>query len=177
MSYTLEGFCADCSKELKAESGLDGHEKVRVNLEKLLGEVDFIAAHCGPNAEPGIRTIYKDAETGFTVLVHVYEAGKTGPPHDHGTSWAVYGQAAEFTDMTVWRRLDDGATDGKAELVKEQNFRIAPGMAGKFEVGDIHSVHFPDGARFVRVTGTDLDSIPTQRFDPDKDVVKVGSRL
>ena len=61
--------------------------------DRLLGEAEFLAAECGPDAEPGIRTIYRDAETGFNVLVHIYEKGKTGPPHDHGTSWAVYGQA------------------------------------------------------------------------------------
>ena len=177
MAYSFEQFCDDCSKALKADPGPGGHEAVRGNLEKLLADDGFAAAHCGPGVEPGIRTIYKDAETGFNVLVHVYEAGKTGPPHDHGASWAVYGQAAEFTDMTRWKRLDDGDGEAHAELEKMETFRLEPGMAGKFEVGDIHSIHFPDGARFVRVTGTDLNTIPTRRFDPDHKVVKIGSRL
>ncbi len=50
-------------------------------------------------------------------------------------------------------------------------------MAAKVEVGDIHSIKFPDGARFVRVTGTDLDVIPTLRFDPENQTATVGSRL
>ena len=44
--------------------------------------------------------------------------------------------------MTLWKRLDDGADDASPELVKERSFRLNPGMAGTFEVGQIH---FPDG--------------------------------
>lgn len=177
MAYGLEQFCADCREALKSDPGEGGHELVRRNLETLLADEDFTAAHCGPDATAGIHTIHRDEETGFNVLVHVYETGKTGPPHDHGASWACYGQAAEFTDMTAWTRLDDGTEEGHAELEKQATVRLEPGMAGKFEVGDIHSIHFPDGARFVRVTGTDLDVIPTQRFDPQANSVAVGSRL
>lgn len=176
MSYSFEQFCTDCRGSLKSQPGEAGHEAVRANLENLLKDADFMAAQCGDDAEPGIRTIYQDEETGYNVLVHVYEAGKTGPPHDHGTSWAVYGQAAEYTDMTAWRLVDD-STKGKADLEKASTVRLEPGMAGKFEPGDIHSIHFPDGAKFVRVTGTDLDAIPTRRFDPQNQTVKVGSRL
>ena len=50
-------------------------------------------------------------------------------------------------------------------------------MAAKVEVGDIHSIEFPDGAKFMRVTGTDLDVIPTLRFDPENQTAIVGSRL
>ncbi len=177
MAYSLDQFTADCRAALKEDAGPAGHDQVRGNLEKLLADPDFVAAECGPDAEPGIRTLYRDDETDFNVLVHVYEAGKKGPPHDHGTSWACYGQVTEWTDMTVWERKDDGAREGFADVVEKDTFRLEPGMAGKFEVGQIHSIHFPDGARFVRVTGTDLDAIPTNRYDPDKKAVAVGSRL
>lgn len=176
MAYSFQQFCTDCRDSLKSKPGEAGHEAVRVNLENLLKDTDFMAAQCGPDAEPGIRTIYQDDETGYNVLVHVYEKGKTGPPHDHGTSWAVYGQAKEYTDMTKWRLLDE-SQEGKADLEQDNTVRLEPGMAGKFEPGDIHSIHFPDGAKFVRVTGTDLDAIPTRRFDPQNQAVKVGSRL
>lgn len=177
MGYSFDQFCADCRAALKSDPGSDGHDKVRQNLEKLLKDAEFLAAECGPDAIPGIRTIYKDPDTDFNVLVHIYEAGKKGPPHDHGSSWAVYGQASEWTDMTLWKRKDDGDKDGFADLEQAKTFRLNPGDAGKFEVGQIHSIHFPDGAKFVRVTGTDLDAIPTNRFDPDNNAVAVGSRL
>ena len=177
MAYSFDQFCADCRDALKSDPGPDGHDKVRQNLENLLKDEAFLAAECGPDAQPGIRTVYKDKDTDFNVLVHNYEGGKKGPPHDHGRSWAVYGQAAEWTDMTLWNRKDDGSKEGFADLDEADTFRLNPGDAGKFEIGDIHSIHFPDGAKFVRVTGTDLDAIPTNRFDLGKKAVNVGSRL
>lgn len=177
MSYDLETFCKDCRENLKANPGEAGQEEVLRNVEKLTGDADFCATYLGDDAPPGIRTIYRDPEADFCVLVHIYETGKSGPPHDHGTSWAVYGQTAEYTDMTKWKRTDGGTGEGHAEVEAETTFRLEKGMAGKFGPGEIHSVKFPDGARFIRVTGTDLDSIPTLRFDVQSQTAAVGSRL
>ena len=177
MSYSLEEFCADCREAIKADPGEGGREKVRQNLEKILRQDSFVAENFGPDAEPGIRTVYRDQETDFNVLMHLYETGKAGPPHDHGTSWGIYGQAVGHTDMTMWKRTDGGNGEGEAEVARTGELRLEPGMAAKLEVGDIHSIHFPDGARFMRVTGTDLDAIPTLRFDPEGKTATVGSRL
>ena len=177
MTYSFDTFCEDCRTALKAADNADSHERVRRNLEKLAVDPDFVAAYCGDDAEPDIRTIYRDEETGFNVLVHIYEAGKQGPPHDHGTSWAVYAQVKEHTDMTFWRRTDQDGGEGAATLEQMHVLHLEPGMAGKLEPGDIHSIAFPDGARFVRVTGTDLDKIETLQFDPDAGTAKVGDRL
>lgn len=169
MTYTLAAFCADCRESVGA--GEAGREQIRRDLERLLGEDDFVSAHCTAEAVAGISVLHSDAETGFQILLHVYAEGKESPPHDHGESWAVYGQAVEHTDMTVWRRGDDGARAGYAEVEPVRSYRLDPGMAGKFEPGDIHSIRFPAGARFVRVTGTDLKKIPTRRFDPGNKTV------
>ncbi|MBI77142.1 MAG: hypothetical protein CMM53_05085 [Rhodospirillaceae bacterium] len=177
MASAFDQFCKDTQKVLKDHKGREGRKMVQLNLEKLLNSPEFVEAECGLDAKPGIRTIYRDKETGFNVLVHVYKDGKKGPPHDHGHSWAVYGQAMEWTDMTLWKRKDDGTRAGFADLEKLETFRLTPGKAGIFEVGEIHSIHFPDGARFVRVTGTDLDAIPTNRFNHEEQSVNVGSRL
>jgi hypothetical protein len=177
MAYSFEEFCADTRSAIQSKKGAEAHEAVRQNLEKLLSNEDFVTENCGPGAEPGIRTIYRDDDTDFNVLIHVYPEGKKGPPHDHGTSWAVYGQAAEYTDMTGWRRLDKNTGVENAKIEKVSTVRLEPGMAGKFEVGEIHSIEFPAGARFVRITGTDLDAIPTLRFDPQAGMAAVGSRL
>ena len=40
-----------------------------------------------------------------------------------------------------------------------------PGHAGIYQDGKIHSIDYPDNARFVRVTGTNLDQITRVRFD------------
>lgn len=165
MAYTLEQFCKDCHDALKADSGDSGQEKVRQQLEHLLTNQEFVVETCGPNAERGVHTLYQDPELGFMVLAHIYEKGVKSPPHDHGPSWAVYGQAVKHTNMTVWRRTDDGSEEGHAKVEPKSEYRLDPGMAGVFHPGDIHSIDFPDGARFVRITGTDLNYVAQKRFN------------
>jgi len=177
VAYKLEEFYGDARDALKQDSGPAGHQAVCAKLEQLLKEESFIAEYCGPDAKPGIQTIYRCPETGFNVLVHIYEKGKTGPPHDHGKSWAIYGQAVGKTIMTVWKRLDDGSQTGKASLEKDQSFELDPGMAGKFEIGEIHSIQIGDGSKFVRITGTDLNAIDTAVFNPEAKTVASGNRL
>ena len=47
---------------------------------------------------------------------------RIGKPHDHGSSWAVYGQATGITNMTVWDRMDDRRKINYAKLVKSKKF-------------------------------------------------------
>lgn len=174
MTYTVENFCADARAAIKSDPGPDGREKVRQCLERLLKEKDFIEKECNSDMNAGVRTIYRDPETDFNLLVHAYAQTRTSPPHDHGRSWAIYGQAVKWTEMTVWKRKDDGSKEGYADLEAETTYRLEPGMAAKFDPGVIHSIHFPEGAQFVRVTGTDLDTIPQKRFDLSAKKVVVG---
>ena len=166
MSYLLESFCEDCSLSL-ANSKMP-QEEIRQSMEKLLSEPNFIEKYFSPEAEVGINVIHEDNKTGFQVLTHIYANGKESPPHDHGTSWAVYGQAVKYTDMTVWRRTDNGSNENQVTVEPEKTFRLDPTMAGIFEIGKIHSIKFPDGASFLRVTGTNLNKIPTRSYNRDE---------
>ena len=164
MAYTLDAFCRDCRAALKSDSGPGGREMVRRQLERLLAEKEFLAAHV-MSAPPGRHTLYQDPELGFVVLAHVNAKGGKSPPHDHGASWAVYGQVAEYTDMTEWRRADRSNGPGPATLEVVRRYRLMPGHAGIYDVRDIHAIDYPDGARFVRVTGTDLEYVARLKFD------------
>ncbi len=175
MSYTLDQFCDDCRSAIKADQGDGSREVIRQNLEKLLANEEFVAATCSPDAERGVHPLYQDPELGFMVLAHIYEKGVESAPHDHGPSWAVYGQAVKHTDMTVWAESGKG---GDAPLVEpDKTFRLDPGMAGPFNPGDIHSIKFPAGARFVRVTGTDLNTVAQRRFNLADNSVDNGERI
>ena len=165
MSYTLDGFCRDCHAALKADPGPGGREAVRGLLERLLAERDFLAEHV-LSAPSGRHTLYEDPELGFVVLAHVNPVAGKSPPHDHGASWAVYGQVTEHTDMTEWRRTAGGeGAPGSASLEVARRYRLEPGHAGVYDVRAIHAIDYPAGARFVRVTGTDLETVPRLKFD------------
>lgn len=165
MRYGLDQFIADCRSILARDSGPQGREAVRGKLEALLQNADFIAAHCGEQQPRGLFVLHDDGELGFQVLAHINDKARVSPPHDHGASWAIYGQATHYTDMTEWEREDDGADPAHAKLRPVKKYRLTPGHAGIYQDGKIHSIDYPDNARFIRVTGTNLDRIPRVRFD------------
>jgi hypothetical protein len=165
MTYNLERFIADCRTILARDPGPAGREAVRVQLERLLQNQDFIREYCGEGVPRGLKVLYEDAKLGFQILAHINDKARKSPPHDHGDSWAIYGQATHYTDMIEWERLDDGSDPDNAELKPAKTYRLMPGHAGIYQDGKIHSIDYPDNSRFVRVTGTNLDQITRVRFD------------
>jgi hypothetical protein len=150
MAYGKDDFIADCRKALKERGGDAAREAICTSMKKLLKNEDFIAEHLGPD------------QTGFNLLFHVFDHANGSPPHDHGASWAVYGQAVGHTDMTEWEY--DEAAD-KLNPVKE--YRLKEGEAGIYPPHAIHSIEYNAGARFVRVTGVDLATVTRRVFDQD----------
>jgi predicted metal-dependent enzyme (double-stranded beta helix superfamily) len=165
MPYDLEQFIRDCRSTLGRDPGPAGREQVRLDLERLLNNKDFVEKYCGNNAPSGLKVLYEDRELGFQILAHVNEKARISPPHDHGASWAIYGQATKYTDMIEWAREDDGKDPKHARLKPIKKYRLTPGKAGIYQDGAIHSIDYPDHARFIRVTGTNLDKINRIRID------------
>src|SRR5437667_7677915 len=165
MPYDLDQFIADCRAILAREPGPAGREQVRVGLERLLANEDFVRRTCGDDAPQGLNVLYEDLELGFQILAHINDKARVSPPHDHGASWAIYGQATKYTDMIEWEREDDGADAAHAKLRPVKKYRLDPGHAGIYQDGKIHSIDYPDKSRFIRVTGTNLDKIERVRFD------------
>ena len=54
-------------------SGPRRREQVRVNLERLLSNKDFVEEYCGDDAPRGLKVLYEDRELGFQILAHVNE--------------------------------------------------------------------------------------------------------
>lgn len=172
MAYTLEQFCQDCHDALTADPGPAGRERIIAHLEQLLANADFVAAYLSDQSQ-GKTLLHHDPETGFYAMAHGTDDGKTGKPHDHGASWAVYGQATGITNMSVWHRTDSGGAADHAEIELERTFALEPGKAALFDSHIIHSTAHPGKARWVRVTGTDLDTIERYNYDPERKTKKV----
>ena len=165
MAYDLNQFIADCRTSLARDPGPAGREQVRQNLERLLANQDFIKEYCGDDAPRGLKVLHEDDKLGFQVLAHINDKARVSPPHDHGASWAIYGQATKYTDMIEWEREDNGSDPKHAKLKPAKKYRLTPGHAGIYQDGAIHSIDYPDAARFVRVTGTDLEKINRIKID------------
>ena len=172
MSYSLVDFCDDARAILSESDDHDGRDKIRQKLELLLRDAEFCAAYVGPDNDPGVSQIFEDPDLHFCVLAYNMAEPHTSPPHDHGGSWAVYGQAAGYTEMTIWSAADssDGKDNGNIEPVR--TFRLEPGQAGLFDVGEIHSIQYPGDAKFVRVTGVDMSQEARRVFDLETGTVR-----
>jgi hypothetical protein len=159
MSYTLEQFAADCHDALKADNGPGGREQVRQYLEKALKDTVFVDAHLGPDATAEREIIYEDPDLGFCICAHVYEGKKHGQPHDHGPTWAIYGQAAGETEMTDWKIVaqPDGIIPGKVEKVK--SYTLKPGDAHLYEPGDVHAPYRDGSTKLIRIEGANTEKI------------------
>jgi predicted metal-dependent enzyme (double-stranded beta helix superfamily) len=172
MAYDLSQFIADCRETLTRDPGPAGRARVKADLERLLANPEFIRQYCGDDQPAGIKLLYEDPKLGFQVLSHIMGKARVSP-HDHGKSWAIYGQATQYTDMTEWQREDDGSDPTHAKVKPVKKYRLNPGQAGIYQDGAIHSIDYPDRARFIRVTGTDLDKIDRIKIDPNTGAVAV----
>jgi len=172
MSYDLEQFITEVRVTLRRGSGAAELEDVRQRLAKLLSNAAFVERTCGAGAEGGLHRLHVDGELGFEVLAHVNQKARKSPPHDHGKSWAIYGQAIGYTDMTEYRRVDDGSDPEQARLEQTRRYRLNPGEVGIFAGSAIHAIDYPDKSRFIRVTGTNLDAIERVAYDEQSGRIK-----
>jgi hypothetical protein len=166
MSYSLDDFCADARVILLETDDSDGREILRQKLELLLRDESFCAAYVGADSGAGMCQIFEDPKLRFCVLTYNMKEPRTSPPHDHGESWAIYGQVVSYTDMTIWSEADNG------NIESTRRFRLEPGQAGLFDVRQIHSIEYPAGSKFVRVTGVDMSREARRVFDPDTGAVR-----
>ena len=163
MAYALTDFCADSRAVLTSKSLPAALSAMAEYLARLLANPAFVAETFSDDMPPGKRVLYHDPDTDFYVLAHVQEGKKTGKPHSHGASWAVYGNARATTGMTEWRRVNP-ESEPHAELAPVSTYGIAPGQTRAYGPGVIHSTSHPEKAWVIRVTGTDLDHVPRYRF-------------
>lgn len=174
MAYELDDFCRDCRDALSAAAtgSTDSLERVRASLSQLILNAVFVQRICGADAPSGLHLLFEDGSRGFQVLAHVNQKPRVSPPHDHGDSWAIYGQAIGYTDMTVYRRIDDLCDPAHARLEVTSRYRLNPGDVGVYGRGVIHSIDYPAGSRFIRVTGTNLDMIERRAFDLETGAIR-----
>jgi predicted metal-dependent enzyme (double-stranded beta helix superfamily) len=159
MTYSLEQFAADIRAALQADEGGPGREAVRQLVAHALTDDEFIAAHAPLDANNERNVLYEDPELGFCICAHVYNGEKMGKPHDHGPTWAIYGQADGETEMTDWRMIVPPA-DGKPGKVEQtSSYIMRPGDAHTYAPGDIHAPLRRGPTRLIRIEGKNTDKV------------------
>jgi predicted metal-dependent enzyme (double-stranded beta helix superfamily) len=165
MGYTLEQLAAECRQALKAEPGPDGRRKVCAIVQKVLADDAFIAEHVADDA-PERKILYEDPELGFCILGHNYRGARQSQPHDHGHSWAIYGQAKGETEMTDWELVEGATPDKPGKVRHRRTYSLKPGMAHAYHEGDLHSPRRTGSTKLIRIEGTNMDTVRRLAYEP-----------
>jgi predicted metal-dependent enzyme (double-stranded beta helix superfamily) len=165
MSTTLEQFVGECRTILESEPGPSGRRQICMILEQLLRDPQFLSETVKEKT-PERQVLYEDPQLGFCVLAHNYKGAKESPPHDHGPSWAIYGQAKGETEMTDYA-LVAPASEGKPGKARPlRTYKLTPGMAYLYNEGDLHSPSRRGPTQLIRIEGMNMDKIKRLRFEP-----------
>ena len=164
MGQTLEQLAAKMHDILTAEPGPAGREKVRALVEDVLKDETFITRHLGDDV-PERKILFEDPQLGFCILAHVYKGAKESNPHDHGPTWAIYGQARGETLMNDWA-LVEPASDARPGKVRHvRSYPLKPGMAHVYNEGDLHSPRREGPTRLIRIEGRNMDKVKRLAYD------------
>ena len=163
MAHSIEQFAQSCKSILKAEAGPAGRKKICALLQDVLKDESFVASAF--NGELSERHIlYEDPELGFCVLAHHYTGAKESSPHDHGPSWAIYGQARGETEMTDWTLVEPASPDNAGKVKSARTYKLVPGSAHVYNEGDLHSPSRKGPTRLIRIEGTNMEKIKRLKY-------------
>lgn len=117
----------------------------------------------------GQYALYRAEDGSLCLFSLVVPSGSSTPVHDH-LAWGLIGVYRGEQSETVYERLDDGATDGRAELRVARRFRV---KAGEFYTllpprDDIHLVSTVSETASVSIhlLANDTACVWRHSFDP-----------
>jgi hypothetical protein len=125
MKFSLDTFASDVRSILQRDPSRAGREKVRALVEEALKDESFVNAYVNDNT-PDRQVIYEDADLGFCVCAHVNRDAREANPHDHGSSWAIYGQAFGETEMSDWEIVEPAAEGKPGKYDAPKSTRSSP---------------------------------------------------
>lgn len=163
MPITLESLARDCRQLLASDDTPAGRERVAARVAEALRDPAFVQAQFPADA-PERKVIYEDPELGFCLLAHAYRGAKEGGPHDHGPSWAIYGQAEGETIMSDYAVVEPAATGGPAKVRKARTYAMRPGDVHVYNEGDVHAPTRQGPTRLIRVEGVNMEKVTRGQY-------------
>lgn len=154
----LAELAAACRRALEADPGFGGRQKVRALIEGVLRDEAFLATYLRDDG-PEREILYEDPALGFCILAHVYTGPRESAPHDHGPTWAIYGQARGRTVMSDWAVVDPASETRSGTVKRVRSYVLEPGMAHVYHEGDVHSPRRDGPTRLIRVEGRNMDGV------------------
>jgi len=164
MTITLEDFSNQVRNFLLDDPGPNGREKARLLLQEVLVDKEFTEQHIHDD-QPQREVLYHDPDLGFAILAHVYHAAKQTQPHDHGVSWAIYGQVAGESLVQDWEIVEQASAEVPGKVRQKGARVLSPGIAITYNEGDIHSPSRQGPAKLIRIEGKHIQEV--KRFSWD----------
>lgn len=161
---TLEQFARECRDILRSDPGPGGRQKICARLQELLRDARFVESNLDEKT-PERQILYEDPDLGFCILAHNYTSAKTSPPHDHGPSWAIYGQAKGETEMTDYDRLAEPAEGKPGKARATRTYKLTPGVAHVYNERDLHSPLRRGPTQLIRLEGMNMDRVKRAKFE------------
>jgi hypothetical protein len=188
--YDIADFIADAKRLLPA----DGSDPDAATREAIGGRLRRLAASPAILARTGQGTarqgthgmdirggeIHKEPDGTLALMLARFPHEAETPVHNHH-SWGVVCVVAGRDRYVHWKRVDDGARPGHAEVVVEYERILEPGDVVHFAdtPGDIHSQQGHDGAPVWELVffGRDPNVKPRLYFDPERQTVDAAPAL
>lgn len=159
MAYTLEALASDIKSALQRDPSPAGKQAVCKLVSRALLDQDFVAKHLTADQCKPRKVLYEDPELGFCICGHVHEGAAATAPHDHGSSWAIYGQAVGATEMTDWKIVKKSEGEGPTLVSADRVYTLNPGDCHFYDVGNVHSPKRVAATKLIRVEGKNLDHV------------------
>lgn len=164
MVESIEQFGKACHDALKRKPGPPGRTEVVAMLREVLLNSELMGKTFDDNT-PERKILYEDPELGFCVLAHNYKGAKESPPHDHGPSWAIYGQVSGETSMNDWQLVSPASTEAPGKVKHKKSYILKPGVAHVYNEGDLHSPSRTGATRLIRIEGMNMEKIKRLKYE------------
>ena len=183
--YTMEAFVEDARQVFAStkDPRIQAQQIAR-HLKELLKVPGWLEEKIDLPAEGGFGSheLHHDQEYGhpdggFYLMCGVQRPGQDNLPHDHGSTWVVYGVYQGGIEQTKWRWSYPEADRTSPELKNVESWVQEPGEIAFFLPGEIHNTRNADEVRsvVVRLEGQKLAGLPRHRYDPKTNSAEIYS--
>ena len=184
-TYTMKAFVEDVRNMFASTTDPRAQAQfVARHMQELLAVPGWLEEQINLPAEGGFGRydLHQDEEFGhpeggFLLMCGVQPAGQEGFPHDHGTTWVVYGVYQGAIEQTKWR-WSYPETDRTAPEIKPlESWVQEAGDIAFFLPGEIHNTRNVDDDRSVviRLEGQKLAGMLRHRYNPETNTGEIYS--
>lgn len=188
--YGIAEFIADAKGIVPpggGDPGPEGREALGRLLRRLARNEEIVARTGQGTARQGTHgmdirggEVHKEPDGTLALMLARFPHESETPIHNHN-SWGVVAVVSGRDRYLAWRRVDDGARDGYAEVELEYERLLGPGDVVSFAdiPHDLHSQQGADGAPVWELVffGRDPNVTPRLYFDPQARTVTAAQAL